>query len=85
MLVRRSGGLAGQVVEGSVDLTVGDDVALRVADLLERVDLRAAAGGPPQPDRYVYVVVVGDADPVRVSEAELTGELRELVELVLGV
>ena len=84
VVVRRSGGFAGQVLEGSVDLGAGDDVAAEVCDLLERLDLAAVGGGTPQPDRYVYVVRVGDAPPVEVPEQDLTDDLRRLVGLVLG-
>lgn len=83
VVVRRSGGFTGRVVEAAVDITADDDVSAEVRDLLGRVDLRAAAGGAPQPDRYVYLVCVGEAEPVEVSEAHLTDELRRLVSLVL--
>lgn len=83
VVVRRSGGVTGQVVEGAVDLAAGDPRAAELRDLLGRVDLRAAAVAEPQPDRFVYVVSVGDADPVELPEAALTGDLRRLVGLVL--
>ena len=85
VVVRRSGGITGQVVERVVDHDADDDRAREVRELLDRVDLRAAAGGSglPQPDRYVYLVRVGDAAPVELPEASLTGDLRRLVQLVL--
>jgi hypothetical protein len=85
VVVRRSGGIAGQVVEGTVDPAADDDRAREVRDLLARVDLRArAAAGSPQPDRFVYVVVAGDGESYEVQETALDDDTRRLVELVLG-
>ena len=83
VVVRRSGGFAGQVVEGVVGLDADDERAREVRELLGRVDLRAVECPPPQPDRYVYDVRVGDGAPVEVPEVALTGDLRRLVQLVL--
>ena len=83
VVVRRTGGIVGQVVEAAVDPSADDDRAREVRDLLDRVDLATAATGEPQPDRYVYAVRVGEGEQVQVSEGALTGDLRRLVELVL--
>ena len=52
--VRRSGGFAGLTADGQVDLDTDDLRAPELADLLDRIDLRAVAGGEPRPDMYVY-------------------------------
>jgi hypothetical protein len=83
VVVRRTGGIVGQVVEAAVDPAADDDRARQVRELLGRVDLAAAATGEPQPDRYVYAVRIGEGEPFQVSEAALSGDLRRLVELVL--
>ncbi len=91
VVVRRSGGILGQVVEGHLDPddpTADVDVAREVRELVGRVDLRAAAAGHGgQPDRYTYRLRVGDGEAtqeVDVPEAALTADLRRLVSLVLG-
>ena len=87
VVVRRSGGIVGQVVEGAVDPEADDDLAREVRDLLDRVDLAAAASSGNHPDRFTYQVRVGDDDTaqqVDVPEAALTPDLRRLVALVLG-
>ena len=85
VVVRRSGGIAGQVVEGTVDPAADDDRAGEVRDLLDRVDLpQRAAEGSPQPDRYVYSVTLGDGESYEVQETALDDDTRRLVELVLG-
>jgi len=80
--VRRSGGFAGQVVTGSVDLSVDDDRALEARTLLGQVDLTAVAEGAPQPDRFVYEFRVA-SQTARVQEVALTPALRRLAELAL--
>ena len=84
VVVRRSGGITGQVVEGAVDPTADDDRARAVRELLERVDLGdQAAAGTPQPDRYVYEVGLGDGESYTVQEVALDDDTRRLMELVL--
>jgi hypothetical protein len=84
VVVRRSGGITGQVVEGSVDPAGDDERAREVRELLERVDLgdRAAAGSP-QPDRYVYEIGLADGESYTVQEVALDDDTRRLMELVL--
>ena len=91
VVVRRSGGIVGQVVEGRLDPadpSSDPDVAREVRTLVDRVDLAAAAAAyGNQADRYTYRVRVGDGDAaqeVDVPEAALTDDLRRLVALVLG-
>lgn len=83
VIVRRSGGVTGQTVEGSVDLASDDPRAAQARDLVDRCDLSAVGGsGQAQPDRFVYAVRVGDRE-VQVPEQDLTPDLAELVALVL--
>jgi hypothetical protein len=81
--VRRTGGFAGLRSSASLDLDGDDPRAPEVAALVDRVDLAAVAGGPPQPDRYVYSLdLCGSCADV--PEQHLTPDLARLVELVLG-
>ncbi len=83
VVVRRSGGILGQVVEAELDPAADDDRAREVRDLLDRVDLRLAASSTTnEPDRYTYRVRTGD-DDVELPESALTDDLRRLVSLVL--
>jgi hypothetical protein len=80
--VRRTGGFAGLVAEGEVDLDAGDPPAPELAELIDRIDLREVAGGLPQPDRYVYAFdLCGDC--ATVPEQHLTSDLRRVADLVL--
>jgi hypothetical protein len=82
--VRRTGGFAGLRATGELDLDGDDPRAPEVAALVDRVDLRAVAGGRPQPDRYLYAFdLCGDS--ATVPEQHLTPDLRRLAELVLEV
>ena len=82
--VRRSGGLLGQTVTGSVDLTSDDPRVPRVRKLAAQCDLNALGDieCEPQPDRYVFDFRIFDAE-ARVPEQELTPQLSELADLVL--
>jgi len=80
--VRRSGGFAGLVAEGQIDLAT-DPAGAEAAALLRRVDFARLRATPPQPDRFVYVVRTG-AREVRLNEQDLTPELAQLIDLVLG-
>ncbi|MFC7493279.1 MULTISPECIES: protealysin inhibitor emfourin [unclassified Nocardioides] len=80
--VRRTGGFAGLRTAGEVDLDGDDPRGPEVAALVDRVDLAAVAGGPPQPDRFVYDFdLCGDC--ATVPEQHLTSDLRRLADLVL--
>jgi hypothetical protein len=81
--VRRTGGFAGLRATGEVDLDADDPRSPEVAALVDRVDLAAVAGGSPQPDRYVYAFDLCGTRAT-VPEQHLTGDLRRIVELVLG-
>jgi len=80
--VRRSGGFAGLTADGQVDLDTDDLRAPELADLLDRIDLRAVAGGEPRPDMYVYAFDLC-GDRATVPEQHLTSDLRRVAELVL--
>ena len=81
--VRRTGGVAGMVRQGEVDLDSDDPRAPEVRSLVERIDFRAVAAPPPQPDRFVYDFRCGPVG-CRVPETHLTHELRQLATIVLG-
>jgi hypothetical protein len=80
--VRRSGGIVGRTVTGSLDLSGDDPRASEARDLLDRVDLAALSGGRMHPDAFVYDIRVGDRT-VRVVGTRLPDDLRRLVGLVL--
>ena len=87
--ITRSGGFAGLVQHGTVDLDSDDPRAGEVAGLLERIDLTAleqragAADTPTGADRFVYEF---DCLGVRLqaSEALLDDDERRLAAIVLG-
>ncbi|MBF4161464.1 protealysin inhibitor emfourin [Nocardioides acrostichi] len=80
--VRRTGGFAGQVAEGVVDLDSDDPRVPEAIALCDRVSLLGLTPAPPQPDRYVYEMHVRGVR-ARVAEQQLTEELEQLVALVL--
>ena len=80
--VRRSGGFAGRVVDGAVDLRSSDPRVEELRALVDRIDLRAARTGMPHPDMFVYAFTLCGAHLV-VPEQHLTEDLRRLVLLVL--
>lgn len=82
--VRRSGGFAGRIEEGTVSLAEADE---GVRALVERIDLDAAAASAAayrrMPDMFVYTFQVADGDPVTLPEQALSGDLHALASLVL--
>ena len=79
--VTRSGGFAGTRQSG--ELTLGDDPRTpEVESLLGRIDLRAVAPTPPQPDRFVYTFRL-PGEETSVGEQDLTPELHQLARLLL--
>ncbi len=80
--VRRTGGFAGLVAEGAVDLDAGHPPAPELAELIDRIDLREVAGGDPKPDMYVYAFDLC-GDRATVPEQHLTTDLRRVADLVL--
>ncbi len=79
--VQRSGGFAGLVTDGRLDLDAdGDD---EIAALVETVDLSGVRGGPPRPDMFVYDFDLCGRRAV-VPEQQLTDDLRRIAERVLS-
>ncbi len=78
--VRRSGGFAGTVRSGSLDLGA-DPRGREVRSLLDQVDLRSVAARATTPDRFVYTIAYGEVT-VTVGEP-LSPELARLVQIVL--
>ncbi|WP_141961454.1 protealysin inhibitor emfourin [Actinoallomurus bryophytorum] len=78
MAVTRSGGFAGLVRRAEVDSA--DHPA--VAGLIDDVRLDEVPEPKPEPDRFVYDIQIGDHS-AQVSEADLRGPLRELVDHVM--
>ena len=81
--VRRTGGFAGLVADGEVDLDTDDRRASELADLVDRIDLREIAGGAAMPDMYVYAFDLC-GDRATVPEQHLTSDLRRVADLVLS-
>ena len=81
--VRRSGGFAGRVADGEVDLDADDGRAPELADLVDRIDLREVRSGVPKPDMFVYAFDLC-GDRATVPEQHLTADLRRVADLVLS-
>ncbi len=80
--VRRTGGFAGRTSGGEVDLEAGDERAVELRELVERIDLKGVGGGSPHPDRFVYEFDLCGARAT-VHEQNLTGDLRRIADIVL--
>jgi hypothetical protein len=80
--VRRTGGFAGRVAEGSVDLASEDDRVPELRSLVDRVDLARVAGGDPHPDMYVYAFDLC-GHRAEVPEHHLTPDLSRIAVIVL--
>jgi hypothetical protein len=80
--VRRSGGFAGRVTEGSVDLAGADSRVPEVRMLVDRIDLTHVLGGDPHPDMFLYAFDLCGRR-ARVPEQHLTPDLSRLAVLVL--
>ncbi|HVX55170.1 protealysin inhibitor emfourin [Nocardioides sp.] len=81
--VRRSGGFAGLVHSGKVDLGSADPRAGELTDLVAHVDPAAVDEGEPRADGFVYDFDLCGST-CRVQEQGLTDELRRIAELVLS-
>ena len=80
--VRRTGGFAGRVAEGAVDLASQDARVPEVRSLVDRIDLTLVAGGDPHPDMFVYAFDLCGRR-AQVPEQHLTPELSRLAVVVL--
>jgi Zn-dependent metalloprotease len=81
--VRRTGGLAGRTVEGSVDLSAADDPRVAaVRDLVGRLDLSRPTPSETYPDAFSYTFEVGDW-AVTVPQHHLSDDQRALADLLL--
>jgi hypothetical protein len=80
--VRRSGGFAGVVRSGELDLDA-DPEGPEVRLLLSRLQVQPIQVGPPEPDRFTYTVRYGDWQ-LSVPEPDLTPDLRRVVSIVLS-
>jgi hypothetical protein len=81
--VRRTGGIAGLTLEGSVDLAAGDPIASSARELVDRIDLVAPAGATSFPDAFSYTFEVGDRS-VTIPQQHLSPEQRALADLLLA-
>jgi hypothetical protein len=82
--VRRTGGLAGRTVEGSLDLTADTPRSTVARDLVGRLDLTAATEAePPFPDGYSYTFELGEQS-LTVPQQHLSDDQRALAELLLS-
>ncbi|WP_299052874.1 protealysin inhibitor emfourin [uncultured Nocardioides sp.] len=86
--VTRSGGFAGMVEQGEIDLDAADDP--RAGDVLalwDRIDLPAARAQAPAPssvaDGFVYAFTDPAGERVELPEHALTDDLRSLAGLLL--
>ncbi len=82
--VRRTGGIAGRTVEGSIDLAADSPTANAVRGLVDGLDLEAAAEPEAAfPDMFSYTFEIGGR-AVTVSQHQLSDDQRALAELLLG-
>jgi hypothetical protein len=84
--VRRTGGLAGRTVEGSVDISADSPRSTAARGLVDRLDLAASTdteAEAPFPDGYSYTFELGDQS-LTVPQQRLSDDQRALAELLLS-
>jgi Zn-dependent metalloprotease len=81
--VRRTGGIAGRTLEGSVDLSADDPRASAARELVNRLDLTRPVPGDTFPDAFSYTFEIGDHS-VTVPQQHLSDEQRALASLLLS-
>ena len=81
--VRRTGGIAGRTLEGSVDLAADDPRAGAARALVDRLELTPPSDGETFPDAFSYTFEV-DGDSVTVPQHRLSTDQRALADLVLA-
>jgi Zn-dependent metalloprotease len=80
--VRRTGGIAGRTVEGSVDLSADDPRAAAARDLVGRLELSRPVEPVTHPDAFSYTFEIGGR-AVTVPQQHLSDDQRALVDLLL--
>ena len=80
--VRRTGGIAGRTLEGSVDLSADDPRAASARELVDRLDLSAEVDAETFPDAFSYTFEVGGR-AVTVPQQRLSNDQRALADLLL--
>lgn len=81
--VRRTGGFAGMVRSGEIDLDGDDDRVPELSSLVARATAVDVPTEPGRPDAFVYDFDLGGPTR-RVPEQHLTDDLRRIAALVLG-
>jgi hypothetical protein len=82
--VRRTGGIAGRTIEGSIDLAADSPTAKAARGLVDGLDLDAAAESEAAfPDMFSYTFEIGGR-AVTVSQHQLSDDQRALAELLLS-
>ena len=80
--VRRTGGIAGRTLEGSVDLSADDPRAASARELVDRLGLSAEVDAETFPDAFSYTFEVGGR-AVTVPQQRLSDDQRALADLLL--
>jgi hypothetical protein len=80
--VRRTGGIAGRTLEGSVDLAGDNARASSVRGLVERIDLSEPPTVESFPDAFSYTFEVGGRS-VTIPQQHLSDDQRTLADLLL--
>ncbi|HEY3529342.1 MAG TPA: protealysin inhibitor emfourin [Nocardioides sp.] len=81
--VRRTGGIAGRTVEGSVDLAADGPRANAARELVDRIDLTGRVETETFPDAFSYTFEVGGRS-VTVPQQHLSPDQRALADLLLS-
>jgi Zn-dependent metalloprotease len=81
--VRRTGGIAGRTVEGSVDLAADDPRASSARELVDRLELGTPSDTETFPDAFSYTFEVGDRS-VTIPQQRLSPDQRALADLLLA-
>jgi hypothetical protein len=80
--VRRTGGIAGRTIEGSVDLGADDARASSVRELVDRLDLSTPVPTETFPDAFSYTFEIGGRS-LTVPQQHLSDDQRALADLLL--
>ncbi len=80
--VRRTGGIAGRTIEGSVDLSADGPRAAAARDLVDRLELSRPIEATTFPDAFSYTFEVRGRS-VTVPQHQLSDDQRALIDLLL--